>query len=608
MGSGPRLGGWVLGEQLGAGGMGTVFRARRDGRVAAVKVVHPGLAADEEFRLRFRREVDIASRVTGRHVAAVIDAGPDDPTPWMATELVDGITLSRHVSVHGPLTGDELTVLVEGTAHGLAQLHAAGVIHRDVKPSNVMLGPEGPVLLDFGVAAAADLTSMTATGHRLGSAGWMSPEQVEGRPVTGRTDVFSWALTVSYAAAGRNPYGTGPGEALLYRVVHAHPDLDGLPPRWQPLLAWCLAGRPQDRPSSSQLLDLIRHPDLVPVEAPTEASDTRSLMTRIETPAATPTQSAGSRWWRGLAAALAAASVVAAVAGTGWWWSQPAPQTPTTASAVPAADADAAERIDPDSGSGRPARGHAVSPSAPVAGEPQDSTAPDFEEEELDQPPALLDMFNAGSRRHMSRVGKFFTTHVHRQVVVDMDWWAGQNGYLSGSEDGMLVAQRGCFPICPGTFVQSVQLELDDPHHPDVTYVGVRNNWRVGGTFFVRSAVDEGGGRYAIKLRVADVPDPEPPTPSSTGRCDVLDSVYLPYPGRPLSSTGGKEFDPHVVVVQDLLNFQGTVVDGIGCVDEDGYFGPATKDAVRAFQRHGGAKVDGVVGQDTWAALMLTFE
>ncbi|WP_240135501.1 serine/threonine-protein kinase [Streptomyces sp. MUM 178J] len=237
--------------RLGAGGMGRVYLGRSaGGRTVAVKVVHPHFALDEEFRARFRREADAARRVGGRWTAPVLDADPDASVPWIATGYVAGPPLSSAVPEHGPLPGHSVRALGAGLAEALRAVHALDLVHRDVKPSNVLLTPEGPRLIDFGIARATDGTaSLTSTGVSVGSPGYMSPEQILGKGVTGAADIFSLGAVLAYAATGRAPFPGDSSAALLYKVVHEEPELGALQGELRELVAACLAKDPSARPA-----------------------------------------------------------------------------------------------------------------------------------------------------------------------------------------------------------------------------------------------------------------------------------------------------------------------------------------------------------------------
>ncbi|MFJ8741382.1 FKBP-type peptidyl-prolyl cis-trans isomerase [Embleya sp. NPDC127516] len=250
-----RIGPFRIERRLGQGGMGRVYLGRSpSGRAVAIKVVRPELADDADFRRRFAREVAAARAVGGAFTAAVVDAAPDAPSPWLATVYVDGMSLSEAVAAHGPWPSAESRMLGAGLAEALAAIHGVGVIHRDLKPSNVMLAPAGPVVIDFGISLASEASALTHTGSTVGSPGFMSPEQCGGLAIGPASDVFSLGAVLVFAARGEGPFGTGPTPALLYRVVHNPPALDGVPPALLPLLSACLAKSPEDRPTAAEVL------------------------------------------------------------------------------------------------------------------------------------------------------------------------------------------------------------------------------------------------------------------------------------------------------------------------------------------------------------------
>ncbi|WP_051742160.1 PQQ-binding-like beta-propeller repeat protein [Kitasatospora sp. MBT66] len=253
-----RAGPYVLAGRLGAGGMGAVYLGRAaGGRTVAVKVVRPELAGDGSFRARFRQEVAAARRVSGAFTAPVVDADTEAAMPWMATAFVAGVPLQRAVSAHGPLPEGTLRTLVAGLAEALGEIHRAELIHRDLKPGNVLLALDGPHVIDFGISRAADDTGLTTTGSVIGSAPFMSPEQALGEPLTPASDVFSLGSTVAHAALGRPLFGEGVAAAVLFRVVNTEPDLGGLPDGLRHLVAGCLAKNPAHRPTPRQLVELV---------------------------------------------------------------------------------------------------------------------------------------------------------------------------------------------------------------------------------------------------------------------------------------------------------------------------------------------------------------
>ncbi|MFC9126967.1 serine/threonine-protein kinase [Streptomyces sp. NPDC057099] len=241
--------------RLGSGGMGRVYLGRSaGGRTVAVKIVHPHFALDEEFRARFRREVEAARRVGGAWTAPVLDADPQARVPWVATAYAAGPSLSAAVADFGPLPAHTVRVLGAGLAEALAAVHELGLVHRDVKPSNVLLTLDGPLLIDFGIARATDGTaSLTSTGVSIGSPGYMSPEQILGKGVTGAADVFSLGAVLAYAATGEPPFPGDSSAALLYKVVHEEPELGLLDGELRSLTAACLTKDPGARPAPADL-------------------------------------------------------------------------------------------------------------------------------------------------------------------------------------------------------------------------------------------------------------------------------------------------------------------------------------------------------------------
>ncbi|MGB3830088.1 MAG: protein kinase [Ornithinimicrobium sp.] len=272
-----RVGPYVLGPRLGEGGMGVVWRSRDDqGRDVSIKVLRPHIAHDESARARLRREVDTLARVSHPRVAAVLDADVDGPAPYIVTEFVPGAPLDAVVAEQGPLGPEALVRLGEGLSEALAAIHGVGIVHRDLKPGNVLMVGDDPVVIDFGIAQVADDSRLTMTGMVMGTPGYLSPEVVEGGSVTQATDWWGWAATLSFAASGAPPFGSGPMSVVLDRVVRGRTKLVGVDEQLRPLLLAALDPDPLRRPDSSEVMAAMQaYAEHRPV---TEAMTQRSLM------------------------------------------------------------------------------------------------------------------------------------------------------------------------------------------------------------------------------------------------------------------------------------------------------------------------------------------
>ncbi|RZS86797.1 serine/threonine protein kinase [Motilibacter rhizosphaerae] len=254
--AGARLGPYQLLARIGEGGMGVVHLALDpEGRAVAVKVLRPHVL-DDSGRERLAREVAALRRVGGEHVASVVDADLEATTPYVVMRYVQGRPLPERVERHGAVRGDELHALAAGLGAALVSLHAAGVVHRDVKPGNVLLAEGQPVLVDFGLAHVLDTTRLTATGLFLGTPGYLPPETVRGSGVTPAADVYGWGATVAFAATGRPPFGSGAFEVVLARVLEGEPDLDGVPDELLALVVAALDPEPAARPSAQEVAAL----------------------------------------------------------------------------------------------------------------------------------------------------------------------------------------------------------------------------------------------------------------------------------------------------------------------------------------------------------------
>ncbi|MEV5754075.1 serine/threonine-protein kinase [Actinoallomurus sp. NPDC052308] len=248
---------------LGEGGMGVVHRAVDDiGREVALKVVRTEYTEDTTFRRRLAREVDTMRRVRSPYVAEVLDADVAAERPYIVTRFIDGHPLDGVVRAAGPLSGGPLARVAVGLAEALVAIHRAGVVHRDLKPNNVMMVDGAPVVIDFGIAHGMDATRLTQTGMVVGTPGYLGPEIIDGKPPGPEVDVYGWAATVAFAATGRAPFGGGSLEAVLARILTGSPDLDGVPPSLEPLLRMALARDPAARPAAAELAGRVRVLDL----------------------------------------------------------------------------------------------------------------------------------------------------------------------------------------------------------------------------------------------------------------------------------------------------------------------------------------------------------
>ncbi|MFE7032656.1 bifunctional serine/threonine-protein kinase/ABC transporter substrate-binding protein [Streptomyces sp. NPDC057621] len=297
------VGGHRLLGRLGAGGMGVVYLARSaGGTLVALKVIRAEYAADHDFRTRFRREAEAAGGLTGRWVVPVTAAEPAAREPWLATAFVPGPSLAEAVALHGPLPDRTVRALGARLAEALTEVHAAGLVHRDVKPGNVLLALDGPRLIDFGIARSTGATALTASDVVIGSPGYLSPEQARvragGDGVGPPSDVFSLGCVLAYAATGRRPFGTGTVAAVIFRTVHEEPDLDAVPWTLVPLLTACLAKDPRARPTAQEIRDALTdeggpEPDWLPPSLPRLIAERSSAVLSLPDPDPGPVPGSG---------------------------------------------------------------------------------------------------------------------------------------------------------------------------------------------------------------------------------------------------------------------------------------------------------------------------
>ncbi|WP_328764738.1 serine/threonine-protein kinase [Streptomyces sp. NBC_00272] len=334
------IAGYRLAAKLGAGGMGKVYLSYTPGgRAVAIKVIRPEFGEDPEFRRRFAQEVRSAQRVQGLFTAPVIDADTDGAQPWLATAYVPGPSLADAVVAHGALPVEAVLLLIAGMAEALQVIHGAGIVHRDLKPSNVLLADDGPRVIDFGIAYAADATSLTGSGVAVGTPSFMAPEQAAGNRVTAATDVFALGQVAAYAATGTPAFGEGTGHGVLYRIVHEQPDLSAVPERLTELVTRCLAKDPDARPSVAEVISLcqsanaetvLRRPeDWLPAPVSADITSRIAAPAPVQTPP--PPATAPSVGYAPTAPASAASAPPDGYAPPGY-----PPASPTSPAAAPA--------------------------------------------------------------------------------------------------------------------------------------------------------------------------------------------------------------------------------------------------------------------------------
>ncbi|WP_084779650.1 serine/threonine-protein kinase [Planobispora rosea] len=342
-----RLGAYRLTGRLGAGGQGIVFLAEpADGPLVAIKLLHARLLDEERVRRRFMGEVEAVRRVAPFCTARVLDADLDGDHPYIVSEYVDGVSLQEHIAAEGPRSDGSLDRIAVGTATALAAIHRAGVVHRDFKPGNVLLGMDGPRVIDFGISRMMD-TATTTGKIPFGTPAYMSPEQIKGESAGPPADMFSWALTVAFAATGRHAFSADSYHAVLARILYGTPDLGPLTGPLREIVVACLAADPQERPGAEEVLGrLYGHGDRatvsrpVPVRAgenggrtataempPVCASTAEMLAVRASTAEMPPVEPAEElptlasvprrrrRWWWWAAAAAGIVAAAAAVWG-----------------------------------------------------------------------------------------------------------------------------------------------------------------------------------------------------------------------------------------------------------------------------------------------------
>lgn len=393
------VGGMTLVGRLGVGGMGVVYLARQgDGDLVALKVIRPDLTADPQFRSRFTQEVRHALRVRGPFLAEAREASTSLTPQFIAWAYVPGEDLDRTVRRHGPLTADEVTALAAALADSLGRLHSAGVVHRDVKPSNIQIGPRGPILLDLGVSKSADVTSLTTTAMAIGTPSWMPPEQWRGADHGPAGDIWGWGAVVAFGAGGLHPFGSGTGDALGYRILHETPAVPVLDEPLAGLVAAALDTEPGNRPAWREILDALDTDPatvsafvasrwdrlgglaLAPVaseDAPTAVlaatavTELAQAPTRMERAGSLPAPSTSRRWRVAVVTGLAALLLVGTATAV---LVRQAVPTPTD---LPAPTPSAAENLPASSPTPKPPSVEpSPAPAAPSAAQPAPAPVP----------------------------------------------------------------------------------------------------------------------------------------------------------------------------------------------------------------------------------------
>jgi serine/threonine protein kinase len=385
-----RIGPYRLVGRLGRGGMGHVYLGvSAGGRPVAVKVIRADLATDPEFRVRFAREVAAVRRVSGLFTALVVDADVDGAVPWLATAYVAGPSLAEAVSRDGPMAARPALALAAGLAESLSAIHAAGVVHCDLKPSNVLLSPDGPRVIDFGISRAAGPENSTGlaagAGWVTGSPGFMSPEQALGGEIGPPSDIFSLGAVLTFAATGRGPFGRGSRPEVAYRLVYGPPDLSEMPAGLRALVERCLTKDPGRRPTADEVLDAANEGQPVPGWLP--AAPLSALAPAGY--AGSAARPSGRRWRRPLTAAGVTSGVLAASVAVSFALGAVGPRSPAArlapraaASPTPTASPSAATvpgtRYPSEPGVSSPARGPraAIVPAQVAADSPRPSRPP----------------------------------------------------------------------------------------------------------------------------------------------------------------------------------------------------------------------------------------
>lgn len=546
---------------LGSGGMGRVYLARAGDRLAAVKVIRPEYAESAEFRRRFEREAAVLARVRGGHAPRLLDAGFDSELLWMATEYLPGPNLSEAVQEFGPLTASGVWRLVGELGQALDELTAAQVVHRDLKPPNVILGAHGAYVIDFGISQAADASSITTTGKAVGTPAYMSPERLRDGRADVVSDVFSLACTLVFAATGRAPFGDGTGVDVMHRVAFEEPYADVIgelvasDPGLADLLSACLSKDPGRRPTPGQL---------------------------AEAAAARPWP---GHWQEPLHSQVAArrdAYEVLRQVPVDETMHLRLPGAPGTGAPVPA-PAPARPQVSTPGHSSSHSSGHSLGRTVP-------------------QEPGLHDGSPPRGRRKRAYLAVVASLAVC--AVALTAFLLTRQGGEPGPDAGPAPGSSATGPDTAGPVTDASgepsSSASDDPQGEasptvdDGTGTPGADPSPTRSARPTRTATEKpgGGGQGSQSPRPPDKPTPsKPPVPPWISQCTY-------YSGTAITRYGDK--GQRVVQAQCMLSKRGY---GIGGAGVDGQFGDDTRTAVRKFQSARGLAVDGEVGPDTWSAL-----
>lgn len=484
------LGPWQVLRRLGQGGMGSVYLCADDsGRLAAVKTVNTWLT-DLSVRARFRREVAISAKVSGPQVADVLGYDLDASTPWLALRFVPGPTLAEVLGSRGALSDVDLQSLAVGLMQGLVLIHAVGITHRDLKPGNIIWHENGPVIIDFGISRSEGGTAITGTAQAIGTAGWMSPEQILGHPPAPSSDVFSWAAVVAYASTGRPPFGAGTVESLTYRVIHAEPELSGVPNWLRPVLGASLRKNPHDRPDCATVLSALAG-NRVALKRPTVPTAAVP-----DVPTALQVESYGQRRGVVITLGLVAASAVLGLAIGGIM-------------IVLGRDAsdDAGETTDP------PRTSDASDGAAPSEGSAADTT------NAAASPEPRLALTIVPYTDDVDELTTFLAENQQQVVLLDLVVAAPAGGDVEDAVYYVPDAEPANFTVRPGGAYGGVELVLHDfSSTPDASMFWMRGEIYLQGRFAVQGSggMHQGVESFGLRALPLAATDPGSPVESTT--------------------------------------------------------------------------------------------